>query len=152
MPIRAAIATVLLLTFSGPGLCQTSMTFNKRAVASDTFRQRADTLRSSTAPQAVVIKEFFVLYAGTVRLKWQYRSASGALVQTVAKIASEGSEFSFKVTSSTTFAPVICDVPITAGERLQIVVRPDSGAVEVRNARIFFDLIEVNKPAVSLID
>jgi hypothetical protein len=164
--VEATVITgAILLACSAPAMGQTNMTFNKRAVPSNTLQASADTPRGTTE-DGIVAKEFFVLYAGVVRVKWEmpgyYAPGSSAYTEIYThgyRDEDSGEYVGERICRRNTPLRFLsdprtesCDVPVSAGDRIALVMYGSEGGISVQNARIFFDLKTVNSPAVTLKD
>jgi hypothetical protein len=125
---------------------------NKRVVASNNIKARLDTARSDDTG-GTAVKEFFILYGGVIRIKWQMRSldSSSEVTAVVTDPVSNGIPCFFQKTTSGTFVTKTCDAAVNAGETLQLNIGGGAG-IEVRNFRIYFDILDVAKPVTVLVD
>jgi hypothetical protein len=126
--------------------------FNMEMVASDVVQSRAPTQRIGQ----FVSKEFKVLYSGTVRVGWEYRSsghdAGPAPVGSEVLIGRE--VYCSRGTLSTDFSSVSCDVTVPAGTVIAVQARRTGsrGRVVVRNATLSYDLVEMPRASEVLLD
>jgi len=135
---------------------QAQQTFNKRMTPSNTVRAKALTERSDFFGPSF-FKEFVTLYGGTVRIRWQVRTSDGSqAVSTGVFVGPNPVHDCDTSTQSTGYVNEKCDVSVPAGVPIRIWVQVDStnGPVKgfIRNAQLFFDLIDETKPATVLQD
>lgn len=144
----------LLLCIATPAAAQNAETY-KRLVASNTLKANALAERSVTNLGGVVVKEFLVSYGGSVRLKWQLKSdtVDGAVVNVKLANGYAGGQACSVGTASASYVLKTCDFVVSAGDIIQLDLYSNNGQnVALRNARLFFDIVDANKPFVVLTD
>jgi hypothetical protein len=103
------LATAPAAALDGPG---------RSVTASNTIELRGGPAQTSD-PGGAVFNGFIPPYSGTVRLKWQVRSANGSQVTVSASVAyvSDCGEIN---TSSTSFVAQTCDLRVTGGYPISV--------------------------------
>ena len=138
----AAIAGSLWLAATTGAVAQTEGP--GRALApSNTLKLSANATRTSTELFPQPLKQFFVPYAGTVRVKLQSRS-SDAAKQVVITVASGVATCMFFVTD-TAFRNDQCDIRVSAGGLLMVTAGANPTApstATVRNVRVFYNVVD----------
>jgi hypothetical protein len=154
---RLVSAGMVIIASAGAASAQTQGP-GRALVASNVVTLSADTTRSGVA----VSKEFFVPYAGTVRLKYQFRSDGQGpqSVNVAVTTAIESSNFACNAgTTSTAFQTKSCDVKVVAGDRVRVSGTgfnsgdpPGQSTVFLRNVRLMFKVVDSAGTGAVLVD
>jgi hypothetical protein len=127
----------------------TPVTGVKRMVASDNVQATANTLQSGLPNQFQ--KRFWFAYGGTVRLKWEMRSPTGANGAVDIQPASFP-QLCFKGTNSQTFVRSTCDVDVPAGGTL--ILRPSDfpgqPEFQIRRVTASYDIVAATRATLVL--
>ena len=103
----------------------------------------ANTQRSTTQTFPIPLKQFFVPYTGTVRVKWQSKSSDAAAAVTIS--VTSRLESCNAPTTSTAYQTDQCDIRVSAGDLLMIMAAANfttPSTAFVRNVRVFYDVVD----------
>ena len=138
----ALVGGVSLLATAPGALAQTEGP--GRALApSNNLRLSANTARSTTQTFPITLKQFYVPYTGTVRVKWQSKTSNAAASITISVTSNLAS--CNAPTTSTVYQNDQCDIRVSAGGSLIIMAAANFFAPStafVRNVRVFYDVVD----------
>jgi hypothetical protein len=138
-------ATALSSSFAPLALGQTNGN-GKALVASNVLKLRADTPRSTAES---VSKQFVVPFAGTVRVRWQFKSdGSGSMAYL--SIHSEV-DSCFASTARSIYQAGMCDLRVMRGGPISVSAY-GGPVVSIRNVRIFYDVVDHTGVGITLLD
>ena len=151
---RTLLSAIVIATVSAGGALAQTEGPGRALVASNVLKLAADTTRSGFS----ALKEFRVPHAGTVRLRYQFRSDGVGTVSVSVGSALETNSACGASTSSTTFQTKTCEFKVVAGDRIQVLaspffIPPDPMPTPfLRNVRLFWDVVNATSTGSVLID
>jgi len=144
--IIALLATIALSLSLAPLAFGQTNGNGKALVASNVLKLRADTPRSSAQS---VSKEFVVPFAGTVRVRWQFKT-DGSGAEGYLTIHSEV-DSCMASTRQATYQSGICDLRVVRGGPISVSAY-GGPVVSIRNVRIFYDVVDHAGVGITLLD
>jgi hypothetical protein len=111
--------------------------------ASNSLQLSANTQRSTTEFFPQSLKQFFVPYAGTVRVKWQSKTSDAAKEVTIS--VTSNVESCLVPTTSSAYQTDQCDIRVSAGDLVLVMAAANFSAPStafVRNVRVFYDVVD----------
>ena len=119
-------------------------------VASDTVLQISNDPVVTSEPNGAVGRAFIPPYSGTVRVKWEVRSADGTQVRSLAYVdfLSECERLS----ASTAFVQKACNIRVAGGMPIRVdAVVIDSNTndqVSIRNVRLYYRVVDATGESI----
>ena len=139
----AAIAGSLWLATTTGAVAQTEGP-GRALAASNVLRLTADAQRSTTNSFPATLKQFYVPYTGTVRVKWQSRTSDATSAATV--FVSSRVATCIVPTNSLAFQGDQCDIRVSAGDLVTVGASAQNMGTTafIRLVRVHYDVVDFN--------
>ena len=149
--LATVLAAAVLTSLSAPVAFGQTKGDGRALVASNVLKLRADTPRSGFAPLS---KQFVVPFAGTARVRWQFKT-DGSGPTAYLNINSEV-DSCVASTTAAAYQSGVCDLRVVRGGPISVTAYggglPQGARVSMRNVRVFYNVVDHPGVGITLLD